>query len=53
MVKTFTITKKIAKHGNQVVIVIPTFLQQELKPQTVAEVTHIVPLFPVTLTTGV
>ena len=37
MAKTFTITKKIAKHGNQAVIVIPTFLQQELKPQTVVE----------------
>lgn len=38
MTKTFTITKKIAKHGNQAVIVIPTFLQQELKPKTVVEV---------------
>ena len=38
MSKTFTITKKIAKHGNQAVIVIPTFLQQELKPKTVVEV---------------
>ena len=37
MSKTFTITKRIAKHGNQAVIVIPTFLQQELKPQTVVE----------------
>lgn len=38
MTKTFTITKKIAKHGNQAVIVIPTFLQQDLKPKTVVEV---------------
>lgn len=38
MTKIFTITKKIAKHGNQAVIIIPTFLQQELKPQTVVEV---------------
>ena len=30
MSKTFTITKKVAKHGSQAVIVIPSFLQQEL-----------------------
>lgn len=38
MSKTFTITKKIAKHGNQAVIVIPSFLQQDLKPKTIVEV---------------
>ena len=38
MNKTFTITKKIAKHGNQAVIVIPIFLKEELKPRTIAEV---------------
>lgn len=38
MSKSFTITKRIAKHGNQAVIVIPTFLQQELKPKTIVEV---------------
>ena len=38
MEKTFTITKKIAKHGKQAVIVIPSFLQQELKPKTIVEV---------------
>lgn len=38
MQKSFTITKKIAKHGTQSVIVIPTFLQDELKPKTIVEV---------------
>mgnify|MGYP000483507970 CR=1 FL=1 len=36
--KDFTITKKIAKHGNSAVIVIPKFLQEDLKPKTVVEV---------------
>ena len=38
MTAQFTITKKIAKHGNQAVIVIPTFLQQDLKPKTIVQV---------------
>jgi hypothetical protein len=38
MLKTYTITKKIAKHGKQAVIVIPSFLQTELKPKTIVEV---------------
>ena len=38
MSKTYTITKKIAKHGNQSVVVIPSFLNQELKPKTVVEI---------------
>lgn len=38
MTKTYTITKKIAKHGQQSVIVIPSFLKQELKPRTIVEV---------------
>lgn len=38
MAKTFTITKKIAKHGKQAVIVLPSFLQAELKPKTIVEV---------------
>lgn len=38
MERIFTITKKIAKHGKQAVIVIPSFLQQELKPRTIVEV---------------
>ena len=38
MAKNFTITKRIAKHGKQSVIVIPSFLQSELKPKTIVEV---------------
>lgn len=34
----FTITKKVAKHGNQAIIIIPSFLQKELKPKTIVEV---------------
>ena len=37
MSKTFTITKKIAKHGNQSIIVIPSFLSSKLKPKTIVE----------------
>lgn len=36
--KKFTITKKIAKHGSQAIIVIPRVLESRLKPGTVAEV---------------
>ena len=35
--KQFTITKKIAKHGSQAIIVIPRILESELKPGTVVE----------------
>ncbi len=38
MQKSYTITKKIAKHGSQSVIVIPSFLKDELKPKTIVEV---------------
>jgi len=38
MTKSYTITKRIAKHGNQSIIVIPSFLQDELKPKTIVEV---------------
>ena len=34
----YVITKKIAKHGKQAVLVIPTVLQQKLKPGTVVKV---------------
>ena len=34
----FTITKKIAKHGKQAVIIVPTSLQDKLKPGTLAEI---------------
>ena len=36
--KKFTITKKIAKHGSQAVIIVPRVLERELKPGTVAEI---------------
>jgi len=36
--KTYTITKKIAKHRAQNVIVLPIFLKDELKPKTVVEI---------------
>jgi hypothetical protein len=38
MDKTFTITKRISKHGSQAVITIPKLLEHELKPGTIAEV---------------
>lgn len=37
--KSFTITKKIAKHGNQAVIVIPSILLEKLRPKTLVKVT--------------
>ena len=37
--KRFTITKKIAKHGHQAIIVIPRLLEKHLKPGTVTELT--------------
>ena len=36
--KSFTITKKIAKHGKQAVIIIPALLQEQLIPGTLAEI---------------
>ena len=36
--KKFTITKRIAKHGNQVIIVVPKILEGHLKPGTIAEI---------------
>ena len=35
--KQFTITKKIAKHGKQAVIIVPTVIQEQLKPGTLAK----------------
>jgi antitoxin component of MazEF toxin-antitoxin module len=35
--KKFTIIKKIAKHGNQAIIVIPRMLEQHLKPGTMVQ----------------
>jgi len=37
--KSFTITKKIAKHGSQAIIVIPKILEDQLKPGTIAKLT--------------
>ena len=39
MNKQFVITKKIAKHGSQAVIVVPKLLENELRPQTVVKLT--------------
>ena len=36
--KQFIITKRIAKHGKQAVIIIPTMLQEKLCPGTLAEI---------------
>ncbi len=33
-----TITKKVAKHGTQAVLVIPSILQEKLAPGTLVEV---------------
>ena len=38
MQKQFTITKRIAKHGNQAIIIIPKILEGMLKPQTLVEI---------------
>jgi len=35
--KQFTITKKIAKHGRQSIIVVPRLLKEMLKPGTIVE----------------
>jgi len=37
MIKEFTITKKIAKHGKQAAITIPKLLEEQLKPGMVVE----------------
>jgi len=36
--KTYTITKKISKHGTQAIIIIPTLLQEQLSPGKLVEV---------------
>ena len=36
---SFTITKKIAKHGKQAILVIPKILENKLKPGTIVKVT--------------
>ena len=37
MAKKFILTKKIAKHGKQAIIVIPRILEGQLKPGTVVQ----------------
>jgi hypothetical protein len=37
--KKFIITKKVAKHGSQSIIVIPRILEQHLKPGTIMQLT--------------
>jgi len=37
--KQYTITKKIAKHGSQSIVVIPKILEKDLKPGTIAKIT--------------
>jgi predicted RNA binding protein YcfA (HicA-like mRNA interferase family) len=37
--KKFIITKRIAKHGKQAVIIVPALLQEQLKPGTLAQLT--------------
>ena len=34
----YTITKKIAKHGSQAILVIPRILEHKLKPGTIVKV---------------
>jgi len=36
--KSFTITKRIAKHGKQAVIIIPRLLQNLIQPGNLAEI---------------
>ena len=37
--KQYILTKKIAKHGSQSIIVIPRMLEEELKPHTIIKLT--------------
>lgn len=37
--RNFVITKKIAKHGSQAIIVIPRILEDKLKPGTLTKLT--------------
>ena len=36
--KRFTIRKKIAKHGDNSIIIIPKLLREDLKPRTIVEI---------------
>lgn len=37
--KQFTITKRIAKHGSQAIIVAPKILEGQLRPGTLTQIT--------------
>ncbi len=37
--KQYVITKRIAKHGSQAIIVIPRLLEQYLRPKTIVKLT--------------
>jgi hypothetical protein len=37
--KKFILTKRIAKHGSQSIIVVPKILESHLKPGTIAQLT--------------
>ena len=37
--RQYVITKKIAKHGSQAIIVVPSVLEQHLKPKTLVKLT--------------
>jgi hypothetical protein len=37
--RQYVITKRIAKHGSQAIIVIPRILEAQLKPGTIAQLT--------------
>lgn len=39
MTEQIVITKRIAKHGKQAIIVIPRLLENKLKPRTVVKLT--------------
>lgn len=39
MNKQFTITKRIAKHGKQAVILVPRIIEKEVKPGAIAKIT--------------
>ncbi|HJX50216.1 MAG TPA: hypothetical protein VJ438_02010 [Candidatus Nanoarchaeia archaeon] len=37
-IRQFTITKRIAKHGSQAIIVVPRLLESELRPGTITKI---------------
>jgi len=37
--KRFVVTKKVAKHGSQSIIVVPRVLEDRLKPGTIVQLT--------------